>query len=185
MDAPLHHHRRHPTLPNGTTAVNPTEEIPSDPSSSRTIECPQSTTAIAKRKNKKKKQILVSDSASSASSNNCSCATSCLQKGIKTSRNPKRIRVGSLTTTRRSVGPNDVDALGLPLGMSIAAVVAQVFKFNFLSLFMCFCLKLRKFLLEIQVSLFLIYSFLNLSLKVFIFTGNLCVTWKKGDFYVK
>ncbi|KAI3462016.1 hypothetical protein Pfo_018679 [Paulownia fortunei] len=124
MDAPLHHH---PTSPNGTAAVNPTEEIPPDPSSLSTIDGPQSTATIDKRKNKKKKQTLFSDSASSASSNNCGCATSSSQKRIKILKNPKRIRVGSLTvTTRRSVCPSDVDALGLPLGMSIAAVVAQV-----------------------------------------------------------
>ncbi|KAK6118408.1 hypothetical protein DH2020_047825 [Rehmannia glutinosa] len=125
MDAPLH---RHPKSPNGTAAVNPTDKIPPDPSSSRPIDGPQATepNSKIKNKNKKKKQALVSDTASSASSNNCSCATSYSQKGIKISRNPKRIRVGSLTTARRSVGPSDVDALGLPLGMSIAAVVAQV-----------------------------------------------------------
>ncbi|KAL7089918.1 hypothetical protein ACP275_12G007100 [Erythranthe tilingii] len=115
MDAPLRHH--HPT-----TAVNPPEETPPDPSNSGGK---KPKTAIHKRKNKKKKQTLVSDSASSASSNNCSCVSSSSQKGIKISRSSKRIRVGSLTTARK-FGPGDVDALGLPLGMSIAAVVAQV-----------------------------------------------------------
>ncbi|KAL0461168.1 UNVERIFIED_CONTAM: protein CPR-5 [Sesamum latifolium] len=122
MDA--HHHR--PTVPNGTATVIPPEEIPPDLSSFRTIDDPKPTTTIAKRKNKKKKQTLVSDSASSASSNSCCCAKSSLQKGVKILRNPRRVRVGSLTTTRRRVGLSEVDALGLPLGMSIAAVVAQV-----------------------------------------------------------
>ncbi|KAL0395590.1 UNVERIFIED_CONTAM: protein CPR-5 [Sesamum calycinum] len=122
MDA--HHH--HPTVPNGTATVIPPEEIPPDLSSFRTIDDPKSATTIAKRKNRKKKQTLGTDSASSASSSNCCCETSSLQKGIKILRNPRRVRVGSLTTTRRRVGPSEVDALGLPLGMSIAAVVAQV-----------------------------------------------------------
>ncbi|KAL8475017.1 hypothetical protein ACS0TY_031444 [Phlomoides rotata] len=118
MDDALH---RLPAVPNGA-AAHPAEEIPSDPSSSPTIKPPQSTHKIAKRKNKKKKQILVSDSASSASSNNFSCSTSNSKKGVKISKIPKRIRVGS----RRSRPLSDVDALGLPLGMSIAAVFAQV-----------------------------------------------------------
>ncbi|KAG8373312.1 hypothetical protein BUALT_Bualt11G0010900 [Buddleja alternifolia] len=121
MDAPLHRHHS-----DGHAAVNPADETPPDPSSSRAIDGPKpTTTAIAKRKNKKKKQTLNSDAASSSSSNNCFYTTSNWQKGIKISRNPKRIRVGS-TTTRGSALPGDVDALGLPLGMSIAAVISQV-----------------------------------------------------------
>ncbi|XP_073154269.1 protein CPR-5 [Henckelia pumila] len=76
------------------------------------------------RKTKKKKK-LASDSASSASSNNCCSATSSSKNGFKLFRNTKRFRVGS-TMSRGCVGPRDVDALALPLGMSIAAVVAQV-----------------------------------------------------------
>ncbi|KZV53739.1 protein CPR-5 [Dorcoceras hygrometricum] len=72
------------------------------------------------RKPKKKKKV-ASDSGSSASSNNCCSAT---KNGFKLLRNTKSIRVGS-KTTRRLV-PRDVDALALPLGMSIAAVVAQL-----------------------------------------------------------
>lgn len=127
MDAPFH---GHPTLP-ADNAGDPTAAIPPEPSSSRTDDGPQST---LKRKIKKKKQTVVSDSASIDSSSNCSSAASYLQKGVKISRNPKRIRVGPQTTGRKNVGLSDVDALGLPLGMSIAAVVAQVFKlFVFLS----------------------------------------------------
>ncbi|KAL3613444.1 hypothetical protein CASFOL_042707 [Castilleja foliolosa] len=116
------HHRF--KSPVATDAVNSTKHIPPGPS----IDGSKSTAATGKRKNKKKKPALDSDTASSASSNNFSCATSSSQKGIKISRNPKRIRVGSLSTTtvRKIIGPSDVDALGLPLGMSIAAVVAQV-----------------------------------------------------------
>ncbi|KAK4411609.1 protein CPR-5 [Sesamum angolense] len=121
MDA--HHH--HPTVLNGTATVIPPEEIPPDLSSFRTIDDPKSATTIAKRKNRKKKQTLGTDSASSASSSNRCCETSSLQKGLKILRNPRRVRVGSLTTTRRRVDPSELDALGLPLGMSIAAVVAQ------------------------------------------------------------
>lgn len=137
MDAPLH---GHPTLP-ADSAGDPPAAIPPGPSSSRTADGPQAT---LKRKIKKKKQTVVSDSASLDSSSNCSSAASYSQKGNKISRNPKRIRVGPQTTGRKNVGLSDVDALGLPLGMSIAAVVAQVFKlFVFLekklnSFFVCF-----------------------------------------------
>lgn len=173
MDAALH---RQPPLPNGSAAAHPAGEIPSDPSNSATIERSQSTHKIAKRKNKKKKQILVSDSASSASSNNCSCSTSNSKKGIKISKSPKRIRVGS-STTRRSSRLSDVDALGLPLGMSIAAVVAQVIMFNW-----CFCLKLKIFLLEIHVSLFF-YIFILESLdKIFVIPLEFCVNFVKCTF---
>ncbi|XP_075510340.1 protein CPR-5 isoform X2 [Primulina tabacum] len=113
MDAPLvrrHHPKAVAEIQGGageSTAIN-----------GSTISC---------RKTKKKKK-LASDSvssASSASSNNCVSATLSSKNGFKIFRNAKRIRVGS-TTTRERVGPRDVDALGLPLGMSIAAVVAQV-----------------------------------------------------------
>lgn len=132
MDAPLHH-RQSPPFPNGTAAVDSPEKTLPEPSTSCTVE--EKKPKRKSNKKKKKKQTLISDSASSASSNSCSCATSCSQKGFKISGNPKRIRVGSLTRTRISVGPSDVDALGLPLGMSIAAVVAQVFNFRIVFLF--------------------------------------------------
>ncbi|XP_051117368.1 protein CPR-5 isoform X2 [Andrographis paniculata] len=75
---------------------------------------------------RRRKFHLASDSASSASSSNCCCATSYSQKGIKISRNPRKIQVGPLKKGRKSIGGSDVDALALPLGMSIAAVVSQV-----------------------------------------------------------
>ncbi|KAL1567991.1 protein CPR-5 [Salvia divinorum] len=120
MDAPLH---RHATSPESCVAGDPAVTIPPEASSSRTIDGPQLT---ARRKIKKKKQTLVSDNVSLDSSSNCSSAASHPKKGIKIPRYPKRIRVGPLTEGQRNVGPSDVDALGLPLGMSIAAVVAQV-----------------------------------------------------------
>ncbi|PIN12028.1 hypothetical protein CDL12_15363 [Handroanthus impetiginosus] len=116
----------HGEIPNGSAAaVGMMADTPAGPSSSRTMNGPGFTTAIARRKNKKKKQTLVSDTASSASSNNCGSTTSSTQKGIKIFRNPNRIRVGSVTKTRKSVAYSDVEALGLTLGMSFAAV-AQV-----------------------------------------------------------
>ncbi|KAL6523724.1 hypothetical protein OROGR_017327 [Orobanche gracilis] len=115
------HHRL--TSPTANSAVIPSDKVPPGPS----VDGPQPVTAIANIKNKKKKPTLDSETESSGSSNNCSCATSSSQKGIRILKNPKRIRVVPLSTTaRRSFGPRDVDALGLPLGMSIAAVVAQV-----------------------------------------------------------
>ncbi|GER47577.1 protein CPR-5 [Striga asiatica] len=125
MDASLHHHSHRSTSPDGIAAVNPTEEITPDPSISGAVEEPLSKAAITRRKNRKK-QRFDSDTVSSASSNCCGYAMSSSQKGIRILTNPKKIRVGPLMTARRRVGPSDVDALGLPLGMSIAAVVAQV-----------------------------------------------------------
>ncbi|XP_073044597.1 protein CPR-5 [Primulina eburnea] len=119
MDAPLirrHHPKAVAEIQGG--AGESTALVHSDAINGSTISC---------RKTKKKKK-LASDSvssASSASSNNCFSATLSSKNGFKIFRNAKRIRVGS-TTTRGRVGPRDVDALGLPLGMSIAAVVAQV-----------------------------------------------------------
>ncbi|EPS72791.1 hypothetical protein M569_01964, partial [Genlisea aurea] len=78
--------------------------------------------ATTRRKNRKKRTS-ISDSASSASSSKP-------QQGIKIYRNQTRIRVGSSLTSRRSVEASDVDALALPLGMSIAAVVSQVSERN-------------------------------------------------------
>ncbi|XP_057806990.1 protein CPR-5-like [Salvia miltiorrhiza] len=116
MDAPLH---RHATSPDSCAAEDPAVMM----STSHTIDAPQPT---SRRKINKKKQTVVSDNASLESSSNCSSAASYSKKGIKIPRNPKRIRVGPLTAGPRNVGLSDVDALGLPLGMSIAAVVAQV-----------------------------------------------------------
>ncbi|KAG6384921.1 hypothetical protein SASPL_153744 [Salvia splendens] len=120
MDSSLH---RRATSPESSAASDPAVTIPPEASSSRTVDGPQST---ARRKIKKKKQTVVSDNASLDSSSNCSSAASHPKKGIKIPRFPKRIRVGPLTAGPKNVGMSDVDALGLPLGMSIAAVVAQV-----------------------------------------------------------
>ncbi|KAH6799495.1 hypothetical protein C2S51_035979 [Perilla frutescens var. frutescens] len=115
----------HPTLTDSSAASDRTAVIPPEPSSSRTNDGPQIRSAY-KRKINKKKQTVVSDTASFDSSSNCSYAASNSQKGIKISRNPKRIRVGPVTAGRKSVRSSDVDTLGLPLGMSIAVVVSQV-----------------------------------------------------------
>ncbi|XP_042039153.1 protein CPR-5-like isoform X2 [Salvia splendens] len=123
MDSPLH---RHATSPESCAASDPAVKNPPEASSSRTIDGPQSTARRKIKKKKKKKQTVVSDNASLDSSSNCSSAASHPKKGIKIPRYPKRIRVGPLTAGPKNVGLSDVDALGLPLGMSIAAVVAQI-----------------------------------------------------------
>ncbi|KAL3829402.1 hypothetical protein ACJIZ3_018204 [Penstemon smallii] len=112
---------------NGSAAVDPTADIPLDPSSSTTISGLKSINNSTVRKHKKKKKTLkTSDCGSSVSSASCSSEAPASLQGFKVSRSPKKIRVGSMTTTRKSMGPSDFDTLGLHIGMSIAAFVAQV-----------------------------------------------------------
>lgn len=131
MDAPLH---RHATLPDGSVAGDQAVMIPPETSSSGATDGPQptSTRKNNNKKKKKKNQTFASDNASLDSSSNCSSTASYSQKGIKVSRNPKVIRVG------RRARLTDADALGLPLGMSIAAVVAQVDNNTVFSLFVLY-----------------------------------------------
>lgn len=126
MDPSLH---RHSTLPDGSAAGDPAVVVPPEPSISGATDVHQPTSKRNVKNQKKKKEAVASDNASVDSSSNCSSTASYSQKGIKIPRNPKAIRVG------RRGGLTDADALGLPLGMSIAAVVAQVFKFLFFFIF--------------------------------------------------
>ncbi|KAL2528064.1 Protein CPR-5 [Forsythia ovata] len=130
MESPPLQPLYHPTEPfavNDGAASYPMPEIPPDPSSSRLING-------SKSKRKKKKKIPVTEpyspSSSVSSSNNCSRTSSfssSKQKGLKILKKPKRIRVGSTTNGKSTNFRNvNVDALALPLGMSIAAVVSQV-----------------------------------------------------------
>ncbi|XP_052197725.1 protein CPR-5 isoform X2 [Diospyros lotus] len=78
---------------------------------------------MMKKKKKKKVPVDVLDEPSSSTSSSCS-ATHCAQRGVRLASRQRNPRVSIGCSARQKEA--DVDALALTLGMSIAAVVAQV-----------------------------------------------------------
>ncbi|XP_059624367.1 protein CPR-5 [Cornus florida] len=104
-----------------SNSPNPTVESPR--LSKSTIDAGKPT--VMKKKKKKQKPHIVdgSDLPPSSSSSSCCCSSHSTQRGFRissTRRNP-RVLIGSVRQRE-----SDVEAIALPLGMSIAAVVAQV-----------------------------------------------------------
>lgn len=86
-----------------------------------------------KAKNKKKKNPIIDVSDQQSSSSSTCCYTTSHRGGFQVSgknRNPRRAVIGSFRQKESDV----VEALALPLGMSIAAVLSQVFCFHVLFL---------------------------------------------------
>ncbi|KAI8536084.1 hypothetical protein RHMOL_Rhmol10G0228600 [Rhododendron molle] len=115
---PLHSPTHKPLLPAAadstqTTSITPPSKPTGKPTSTSTK------TTTKKLKNKKKLSVDGSEAPSSSASSYCSSSTSHpVQRGVRL-RNP-RVFIGS---ARQKEG--DVEALALPLGMSIAAVVLE------------------------------------------------------------
>ncbi|CAK9176749.1 unnamed protein product [Ilex paraguariensis] len=123
-----------PSSLQSTTSIEPTQTtspMAATDDSNGTAEIPPkskpTTVLIDKKKKKKKKPITdISDPAQVSSSSTSSCCTSSYSHSVPRSirvsnsrRNP-RVLIGSARQNE-----NDVEALALPLGMSIAAVVDQ------------------------------------------------------------
>ncbi|KAM7513675.1 hypothetical protein LguiA_003812 [Lonicera macranthoides] len=107
---------------NPAGSSNPSAELP--PKSSKPTISGTKSTIIINNKRKKKKPLIDPPRPSSPSPSSCSSTSShSVQRGVKLwgkCRNP-RVLIGSARHTE-----SDVEAIALPLGMSIAAVVAQV-----------------------------------------------------------
>ncbi|XAR73308.1 hypothetical protein NMG60_11007229 [Bertholletia excelsa] len=125
-ESPLHSPRQNGEAPSAPSFdSDQTSELPT-PSFEPACNCVKSTTIKSEKNNKKKKKKKLSREASDTQSSSTSSAFSSSHL-IK-----KRIRVSSKQRNPRALigsswqNEGEVDALALPLGMSFAAVVAQV-----------------------------------------------------------
>uniref|UniRef100_A0A5B7C7D2 Protein CPR-5-like n=1 Tax=Davidia involucrata TaxID=16924 RepID=A0A5B7C7D2_DAVIN len=108
----------HPT----SNDSNPTVETETPPRSRSTIN--RGKAVIIKKKKKKRPPTDVSDPPPTPPSSSSSCCTSLpVQRGLRVSNSRRNPRILICSVRQKE---SDVEALALPLGMSIAAVLAQV-----------------------------------------------------------